>query len=349
MSTVPARVLICAAVLTVTACTSDSDREVSEVVAPEPDPVEELLLVYDFESADRHTYQVELEQQLVLETTGSSEAVAEEGIPSAADVIIVAVGTFTFTYSAGPDEGTYTVDIDGQFTDVVVTGTVDGQPVDDASDLADLGAIEPVSASVVVDHQGRIVDDTTVSSDPLGFGVSPLAGVSGDLRRLPGPILPEGAVAQGDQWTEDFSSPGMADVAVATTVTSTLTAAELADGRETVVIDSVTNADEAVMDLSEFFAGFMGAFFDPDEGDSPESIEALIDQVVFRITMPASTSTSQAWLDPDGTVVRSAAEGVSSLRMAVVLPDDQSGELENFDLSLDVDQSLVYTLLEGGS
>ncbi|CAN5798104.1 hypothetical protein BH23ACT5_BH23ACT5_24470 [soil metagenome] len=338
------RVLVCAALVACSACTSDTQ------VTPEttaPDPIEEVDLAYDFTAGTSLTYRVEIEQQLVLETDGSSSAAAEEGIPVSANVTIEAVGTFTYTFSDGTDEATHTVDIDGQFDEVTVTGIIDGEDVDDPSDIAELGTIEPVAVTVVVDDRGRVVDDTTLPSDPMGFGMAPLSGLSGDLRRLPGPVLPEGPVSQGDTWTEAVEAPGMGDTPAMTTVTATLTGTEVVEGIESTVIESTTEVEEVVVDLSEFFAGFLGAFADPD--DDAGEVDALIDQIEFRITMEPSTSIATAWLDSAGRIVRSTTDGPTALRMVVALPDEQSGEVENFELSLDVSQAIVYTLTEDGS
>lgn len=325
-----------AVMLVLVACTDDPPSVTGEGATTAVTTGEPISLRYGLEDGDELVYDVDLEQSLVLETSGSATAVAEEEIPATADVTIDATGVFTYRVAEGPEEGTLAVAIEGEFSDVAVEGTVDGEPVDDVEEVGQFGVAAPVSRTVVIDPRGRVVPDTTTGSDPLGLGSLPLAGLAGDLGRVVGPALPEGEVTPGESWTVTSQQAAFGDETIETTVTASVTGTDQIDGREAVVIDATTETGPLVVDLSEFFAGFMGAFDDPAE---------VTEDIVFRIDVEPSTSESTTAFDPDeGVAIRSTVEGPSALSMEVALPDDATGEVQSFDVSLDVEQAITYAL-----
>lgn len=315
------------------------------------DSGEARLLEYGFETGQKYAYDLALEQHIALQSEGTAEAVGEEGVPESADVTVTATGTFTFEVVAGPTDGTYSVTVNGSFPDSTVEGTVDGEPVDDASDIDELGVIQPVSTSVVVDSQGRVLDDSTSPSDALGLGATPLAGLSGDLGRIVGPIFSAEPVSVGDTWTETTTDTVLGDAPVDTVMEATLTGEETLDGAETLVISTTSTTGQAEIDLADFFAEFMGAFADPDDPEAQAELEQAIDQLVFRITIDPSSTEGTTWFDPEqGVAARSTTSGPpTTFRMEVAMPDEETGELQSYRMRLDVTQSLDYTLVPGPS
>lgn len=313
---------------------------------PPTTEVEGEVLAYEFEAGDTHTYSVSLTQHIVLSSEGSSEAVGEEGIPGEMDVTIAADGTFEYAVSAGPTPETYSLAIDGTFANVEVSGTVDGEAADDPSDLEGLGAIQPVSTVVVVDSQGRVTSDPNSPTASIGLGATPLTGLGGDLSRWVGPVLSADPVTVGSTWTETSVDESIGDEPVETTLTATITGTEAGDGFETFVIATDTATGQADIDLTEFFAGFLGAFNDPDDPDAQAELEEMLDQLVFRITIEPSTSEGTSWFDPGaGLARRSVVDGSPTrFRMDVRVPDEETGELESFTMDLEVTQSLEYVL-----
>ena len=86
---------------------------------------------------------------------------------------------FTHTVADGPEEGTYEIHITGNFDDVSVTGTVDGEPVD-SSEVPDFASMEPIDVTVVVDDQGNVI---SAGGEDLE---DPLGGMLGDLGPMGG-------------------------------------------------------------------------------------------------------------------------------------------------------------------
>jgi hypothetical protein len=348
------RVILVALCLFVAACEStgqpnDTDQPGSSEPAASTTPTDAgaRLLEYGFEAGQVYTYDLALEQHIVLQSEGTADAIGEEGVPESADVTVTATGTFSFEVAAGPGEGTYSVTVNGTFPDSTVEGTVDGEPVDDATDIDELGVIQPVSTVVVVDSPGRILDDSTSPSDALGLGATPLAGLSGDLGRIVGPILPAEPVTVGDTWTETTTDTVLGDAPVDTVMEATLTGKEALAGADTLVIGTTSTTGQADMDLADFFAEFMGAFADPDDPEAQAQLDRAIDQLVFRITIDPSSSESTTWFDPEqGVAARSTTSGPpSTFRMEVAMPDEETGELQGYSMRLDVTQALDYTLV----
>ena len=301
-------------------------------VEPTGDPI---TLEYGYEAGDVLVYDVELSQDIVLETSGTATAVAEEDLPASADVTVTGSGVFTYTFAEGPDEGTLQVTLEGTFETLDAEGTVDGEPVGDASDLAGFGVGAPVSRTMVVDRRGRTIDDTT-TDDPLALGASPLAGLSGDLGRVVGPTLPSDPVRVGEAWTEESEQPIFGEETMETRSRAVVTGREEVGGRDTLVVEATTETGSAVLDLSEFFSGFLGSFQEEGEGTG---------DVVFRIDTEPSASEAITVLDPEaGEVLRSTVSGPAALTMQVALPDEETGSLEEFTVSLRTTQTTSYSL-----
>lgn len=295
------------------------------------------------------TYQLDLTQNLVLTTEGEAAAVSSEDIPASADVEISATGNLVFRVTEGPQPDTYNIAIEGEFDEVAVEGTADGEQVDDVDQLSQLGGINPVSTVIVVDRYGRVVhedEEESTGGDPLGSSGLPLAGLTGDLTQLMGPVLPEDPVRSGDRWTHTFSDPTLADEPVETTAVGVLLGAEMVDGAEALVIETQTETEAGEVNLSEFFSQFLLAF---EDDASSEGLGEDLEQLVFRIVVDPSSSEGTAWFDASqGLVLRSTTSGSSNIRMEVSLPDEETGDYQDFNMALETEQSLEYNLVPSG-
>ncbi|MGH8912856.1 MAG: hypothetical protein ACRDVD_10100, partial [Acidimicrobiia bacterium] len=90
---------------------------------------------------------------------------------------------------------------------------------------------------------------------------------------------------------------------------------------------------------------FMGAFADPEDPES--DFEAMADQLVFRMTIAPSSSEGTTSFQPDrGLALRSTTAGPPTVfQMEVALPDEDTGELETYEMRLEVAQTIDYTLV----
>ncbi len=309
-------------------------------------PADGEVLAYGFEAGDVIRYEVEIEQHIVLESAGDPGALADADTPQNADVTVTAAGPFTYEVAEGPEPDTFGITVPGEFDQTTVDGTADGEPVDDVADIADLGVAQPVSSVVVVDRQGRILEEGDPATDALGLGATPLAGLTGDLGRVPGPILSTEPVATGSTWTETTTDAAFGDEPVETVTEATVSGAEPLDEVDTLRIEAVSQTGRAEIDLADFFVEFMGSFT-----EDPESAAALADEVVFRITVDPSSTESTTWFDPELGLARQVTTTgpPTAFLMEVALPDEDTGDLQSSELRLSVSQSLTYSLVGGGS
>lgn len=328
------RLLAPVLVMLLVGCTAREGEE------PEPAPTQTTVpgvdLAYAFESGSVLVYQVDIHQDLRLETQGEAAAVVDEDLPASADVTIEATGELTFTVSDGPDDGTYRLDVEGDFDDVSVAGTADGAEVTDPSEVEQFGTVQSVAASVIVDSRGRVVaDDPEVPSV-----AAPLSGLTGDLDGFVGPVLPEGPVFEGQSWTETYAAQVLGDEKAERTVTGTFSREE-GEGPEVVVVETESVTEGAGLDLTAFFEEFLLSM-----GDDTATVDP--DQVVFRITIEPADSEGTARLDADrGLVVSSFSAGSTRLRIDVALPDQATGDVQEFVIHLETRQSIEYSHIEG--
>lgn len=317
---------------------------VEEGEAPEPSPTQTTLpgvdLAYAFETGSVLVYEVDLHQDLTFETQGEVAAVVDDDLPASADVTIEATGELAFTVSDGPEDGTYRLDVEGDFDDVTVTGTADGEEVTDPADVEQFGTIQPIANSMVVDSRGRVVAEGPELPSPA----APLSGLTGDLGGFFGPVLPEGPVFEGQSWTETYAAQVLGEEAAERTVTGGFSREE-SERLEVVVVETESVTEGAEVDLTAFFEEFLLALAE-DAVDDTATVDP--DQVAFRITIEPTDSEGTAHLDASrGLVVNSISTGSTSLQMDVALPDQDTGDIQEFVIHLETRQTIEYSLVEG--
>jgi hypothetical protein len=318
--------------------------------------VEAVLLSYSLTSGDELQYEVALDQHIELTATGDPSLMGGEEFPGEASVDLAGTATFTHVVSDGPEPGTYEVHITGEFTDISVSGTVDGQPIE-SEQAPDFASLEPVDVTVVVDEQGNLVQEGVAGGeDPLAemFGdLGPLGGGSPAPGLEPGqfigPPFSDEEVAVGDTWTDEVETPGLGEDPIVTSITSTVTGVEELDGTEVHIIESNSSTSLIEFDLAEFFAGMFGAF--APEGASAEEtaeLEAMLDQLQFLIRVDGTTADSRTWFDAAAGVARqSETTSATNIAMDMNVPDETTGEMVGFVMDMTLDQDISYRLIDG--
>ncbi len=343
--------------LAAAACGGSADSTTTTSTAPETTTtaapaVEAVLLSYALESGTQLSYEVTLDQHIDLTTSGDPSVMGDGQIPGNASVEITGTANLTHEISDGPEPGTHQVHITGDFSDVSVTGTIDGEPVE-GDQAPDFASLDPVDVTIVVDEQGNIIPEDSSSGDPLGgmFGDfsslqnAPAPGL--DPGQFFGPSLSNEEVTVGDTWSEDIESPGMGDEPIVTSVTSTVTGTDQVDGHDVLVIESNSTTSLIQFDLGEFFAGLFGGFMPEDTTDEEAAtFQALVDQLKFLITVDGAKSDSTSLFDPDAGLVRkSDLSAGANIGMDIMIPDETTGELVGFQMSMTMDQNVSYRLL----
>ena len=137
-----------------------------------------LRLSYTLESGTTFEYEVGIDQQIDMSATGDASAMGDEEIPGDASIHLTGTTTFSHSVAEGPKPDTYEITIKGDFTDLQITGTIDGEPIGQ-TDLPDFAELEPIDVTIVVDDQGNIIPDDDMFDDAFG------GGLGGRQRRIP--------------------------------------------------------------------------------------------------------------------------------------------------------------------
>ena len=336
--------------------TTETTTTVDNTTSSAPPSAEAVLLSYSLTAGDEFQYEVGLDQHIELEASGDASAMGEEEIPGQASVDIAGTAVFTHTVAAGPEDGTYEIHITGNFEDVSVTGTVDGEPVD-SSEVPDFASMEPVDVTVVVDEQGNVIsaggDDV---EDPLGGMFGDLGSMSGsapapglDPGQFFGPLFSDEEVAVGDTWSDEVETPGFGEEPIVTSVSSTVTGTEQFDGADVYLIETTSSTSPIEFDLAEFFRGLFGAFI-PEEATAEETAEfdELMNDLRFLINIDDTTADATSRFDAEaGSSANQMTTAATHIVMDMMIPDETTGEMIGFQMEMTIDQGITYHLISG--
>ena len=319
---------------------------------------EAQLLTYTLEPGSSYQYEVSLDQQIDLKTDGDPVAMGDEGLPGDASVSIVGTTVFTHTIADGPEPGTYEITISGDFSDLEISGTVDGESINE--EVPEFAEMEPVERTIVVDESGRPVGD---EFDEMGglFGgeMGGLGGLDsfGDLGGSGfeyshvGPQFPDEPVTVGDSWTDSFEVPmdifGTGDAEPITSeIVSTVTDTDTIDGVEVLVIETTSTTSAIEFDLADFLIGFMMAFI-PEGEEADVDLNELAEEIRFLFSIDESLDEVTTWFDADAGFARRADyTGGTRLVMDINMPDEETGEMVGIVVDMNVQQDVGYRLIE---
>jgi hypothetical protein len=246
------------------------------------------------------------------------------------------------------------VNIKGDFSDLSITGTVDGEPVED-TDLPDFAELEPIDITVVVDEQGNVIPQDDGSGDLFGGDlgglgdIGQLAGPGMDPGRFVGPPLTDDEVTVGDTWSETIELPGlMTEDPMTTEVTSEVVRADEVDGHEVLVIDTESVTSMIEFDLGQFLIGFFTAFAPDDASDEDTAeLDALVEDLRFLFSIDETVANMTTWFDAEAGYARMAEFGSSMhFVMDINMPDEESGEMIGLVMDMSIAQNITYHLTD---
>jgi len=326
------------------AITTTTDSPEAVISAPDA-----MLLSYKLVAGETYTYDVGIDQRIQMMAEGDSAALGDEEIPG--EVAINLSGTTTFTHSVaeGLEPGTFEVTIKGDFTDLAVTGTVDGEPIE--ADLPDFAEMEAIDITIVVDEQGNIIPQDDEVGDIFGGDLGGLgslgnfAGSGMTPGQFVGPPLSEEEVTVGDTWSETIELPGvMTEDPVTTEINSEVVGTDTVDGHEVLVIDTESVTSMIEFDLAQFLIGFFTAFV-PEDGTAES--DALVEDLRFLFTIDETVSNMTTWFDAETGYARMAELSSSThFVMDINMPDDESGEMIGFVMDMSIAQDITYHLTD---
>lgn len=177
-------------------------------------------------------------------------------------------GSVVYTYGAGPEPGTYTIDV------TQVPGTIDRVMMDvmgerlEFDDTEAINAlipeIPPVAYRLVIDELGNLVaaemGGTAIALDSLGLAGSGGMSGGGSAGQILGPAFSPEAVAVGDEWTWERTDDVATGLAITTRGTVRYVRDEAVDGRDTAVLEYRTVTDPFTLDAADLVevAGQLG-------------------------------------------------------------------------------------------
>ncbi len=311
---------------------------------------------YDYD--DVVEYALTLDQTLTMRADGDASGFGDGRykLPVEMEADVRADLTLRYETSPGPDPGTTTVRLTSEVTNLVVEGTINGEPAAD-TDMAQLGptTLPPVDVTVIVDERGNVVEIESSGEDlgALFGGLGSLENLgTSRLGRPVGPAFPEEPVGVGDTWTETTETEGP-EGPIVTRATHTVVGTDVVAGRDVLVVESVYETDGFSFDFTDFLRGFLEGFSDaageagaPDEGE----LQDMLEQLVFRIDVSPTTSTVTSWFDPErGLVVEADGNDDTGMAMQFQGPNEETGAMERLDVDMSITQSVSYRLLGPGA
>jgi hypothetical protein len=324
----------------VAGCTEDGEPSpTTSVTAPASSTTEVLRQEYSygFQIGQELDYRLDLQRRIVLDSEGTSVEVVAGDLPGQADVTVSASGLFTYTVGQGPQEGTYLLTIEGGYDEMEVTGTIDGETVEDPGQVGELLSLGPESTTLVVDSAGHVLESVWGGAP----NDSPTPGTSGGAAGFMGPILPPDPLGMGETWGETFTEMAMGAAEVEGVLEGRLAGPGEDDE---VIFENVKTTAAGEIDMAPFYRDFLLAT--AEEG---EEIEGL-DQLAFRIAIDPSETRITGWIDPDrGLPLRTTVESATRTATESTLPDPDTGELQSFEMRIGVEQSMTYELVAGDS
>lgn len=322
----------------VAGCTGDEEpAPTSSVTAPPTTEVPRQEYSYGFEVGQELEYRLDLERRIVIESEGTGQEGVVGDLPGQADAMVIASGLFTYTIGQGPQEGTYLVAIQGDYDRVEVTGTIDGETVEDPGQAAELLSLGPESTALVVDSAGHVLESV--------WGGAPedssTPGTSGGAAGFMGPILPPDPLGMGETWGETFTEMALGAAEVDGVLEGRL-AGPGEDGE--VIFENIKTTAAGDIDMAPLYRDFLTST--AEEGEEVQGLEEL----VFRIAVAPSETRTTGWFDPErGLPLRTTVESNSRTSTETRLPDPDTAEMQSFETSIAIEQTITYELLDRDS
>ena len=360
--------LLAVVALVVAACSPDSASEAPSTTGQEASTTtmaapEAILLSYTLEPGSSLSYEVDLDQSIQMDVEGDPAVLAEAGeeeFPESLDLKMVGTTMFTHSVADGPEEGTYEITITGDFSDLEITGTIDGEDIagNDALIPDDFTGMEPIEKTVIVDEQGNVITpDDEFGGDFFGdmggmggLGMLEDFGAGGSPGQFIGPPFSDEPVTVGDTWTNTFELPMMpgGGEEITTTVVSEVVSSEQRDGVEVLVIDTTTSTSAIEFDFAEVLIGFMTAFIPEDASDEElAEMEALTEQLRFAFSVDPSEVEMTTWFDPEaGVAVEAHMVNDSHVVMDIAMPDEVSGQVVELLMDMTIGSDITYRMVD---
>lgn len=359
--TMPRRTTISVALfaLALAACGGSTAEETTTTSTTMATPeIEPTLLSYTLESGDVYEYEIDMSQSIEIVTEGQGQEFTDEEIPGSASVQVEGMGNVSYEVAEGPDPDTFAVTINIDFSDLEVSGTMDGEPIDDPDEVPELAEMEPVEVTVIVDEHGNITPADPDIEDPFsgllggmgdlgGLGSSGLPGTQ--MGQFFGPPFADREVAVGDTWSSSVENEGFGFDPITTTVASEVTGTDTIGSSEVFIIETTSTTSAFEFDFGQFFIGLFTGFLPEDpSAEEQAEIDALIENLRFILSSDESVADSVTYFDPEVGITRQfEVTSSSNISMDMNFPDEETGEMVGFVMDMSISQTINHRLVSG--
>lgn len=289
---------------------------------------------YRFRPGTRLVYHLTVERRILVDRRG--EGGDTSGLPAAADVTVIASGTFEYRVAAGPETGTFLLAVAGEYDSVEVAGTVDGEAVTEPAEVSELVDLGPEQSALVVDATGHVLDPRLGEEGEAG---TPPIVPDGAIAGFMAPVLPTHPIGEGETWGETFSEMAMGAVPVE----GVLEGRRVGSAEEgTVVFETVATTRAGEVDLAPLYREYLRSAAEP--GDEPDRL----DDLGFRIVVEPSETRATGRFDPGrGLPIATTVDSIDRTTTETSLPDPETGRYGHLLLELEIHQTLDYELVPG--
>ena len=346
--TATALLLLCAA------CTTTQDGNTPEDIAPtlSGGSGRAFDVGYDYLAGSQSTYRLAVTQDISFSVVGDESGLAgDDALPEQGRVVTDALTDIVYLISGDSTDQAITMDINATFPDLTTTAVVDGIELDpevyDELTRA-LAAIQPIDFRVGVNDRNAVLTTGGVGGlDVLSGEVGALTSLSNNqLSRPLGPVFPEDRKLKvGQEWRLETSEDGPDGPIVVSTTYRVEETVEV-DGRPHLLISSSTQTDGFELDFSEVFQSLFAGFASDESGGEPT--EAALDQyaeIRFVVDVQPSTGVAETLYDLERRqVVSSDQDSSVELEWLLQTPDEATGEIAGFELSLQINQNTAFAL-----
>src|SRR5690606_31468123 len=166
-------------------------------------------------------------------------------------------------------------------------------------------------------------------------------GTSGGAAGFMGPILPPDPLGMGETWGETFTEMALGAAEVDGVLEGRL-AGPGEDGE--VIFENIKTTASGDIDMAPLYRDFLTTT--AEEGEEVQGLEEL----VFRIAVAPGETRTTGWFDPErGLPLRTTVESNSRTSTETRLPDPDTAEMQSFETTIAIEQTITYELLDRDS
>lgn len=310
-------------------------------------------LAYVYEVGETVSFEYEVTQGLVgtVNLADTPGFFGDTEVPSEFDIAVASKGILTYTVNPSDSVGTFEIAVTNLVEESSVTGTVDGEPVEDAADLPGDIAPEalPDGIVLIVRPSGEAEPRDAAPTDLFGLIADPMSAAAiGGLNPLAdhlGPVFPTEPVEAGATW-ETVTEQEVLGTSVTTTFAHELESLAEVDEVLTATIRTALDGSGFELSLGELLSLFFGGSNDLADGADTGSITGA----GLDLTISVDPIAGQTITEFDVVTGRTLSYRVTSrspASLSLSFPDEETGEPISGSMALTTSLDFEALLVDG--